>query len=76
LKKGDEGGFWGVLGDVPKGVAMKHPRALFIPLWRLSIFGITETSHYFQQWALSSDFAKDKDLTPESLTPETFIDKS
>jgi hypothetical protein len=35
--------------DVPKGAAMKPPRALFISLWRLLIFGIIKTSHYFQQ---------------------------
>jgi hypothetical protein len=52
--------------DVPKGIAMKPPRALFIFLWRLLFFGILKTSHYFQQWSLSSNFAKDKDLTSES----------
>jgi len=52
--------------DVPKGIAMKPPRVLFIPLWRLLFFGILKTSHYFQQWSLSSNFGKDKDLTPKS----------
>jgi hypothetical protein len=51
--------------DVPKGVAMKPPRELLISLWRLLIFGIITTSHYFQQRSLSSNFAKDKDLTPD-----------
>jgi hypothetical protein len=52
--------------DVPKGVAVMPPRALFISLWRLLTFGIIRTSHYFQQWSLSSNFVKDKDLTPDS----------
>ena len=50
--------------DVPKGVVMKPPRVSFISIWRLLIFGIIKTSHSFQQWSLSSNFAKDKDLTP------------
>jgi hypothetical protein len=50
--------------DLPKGAAMKPPRVSFISLWRLLIFGIIKTSAYFQQWSLSSNFAKDKDLTP------------
>jgi hypothetical protein len=49
---------------VPKGVAMKPPRVLFISLWRLSIFGIIKTNHYFQQWSFGSNFVKDKDLIP------------
>jgi hypothetical protein len=44
---------------------MKPPRVLSISLslWRLLIFGIIKASHYFQQWSLSSNFVKDKDLT-------------
>jgi hypothetical protein len=34
--------------DVPKGAAMKPPRVLFIPLWRLLIFGRIKTSVGFQ----------------------------
>jgi hypothetical protein len=37
--------------DVPKGAAMKPPRVLFIPLWRLLIFGIMKIRHYFQTMA-------------------------
>jgi len=52
---------------VPKGAAMKPPRVLFISLWRLFIFGMIKTSHYFQQWFLSANFVKDKDLNPDYL---------
>jgi hypothetical protein len=50
--------------DVPRGITMKPPRESFISLWRLLIFGIMKTSHYFQQWSSISNFAKDKDFTP------------
>jgi hypothetical protein len=46
--------------DVPKGVPIKPPRVLFISLWRLLIFGIIKTSHYFKQWSLGSNFVKDR----------------
>jgi len=42
---------------------MKPPWALFISLWRLLIVGRIKTRPYFQQWSLSSNFVKDKDLT-------------
>ena len=51
--------------DVPKGVAMKPPRVLFISLWGLLIFGVIKTSHHLHQWSLSSNFVKDKDLPPD-----------
>jgi len=53
--------------DVPKGIAMKPPRVSFISLWGLFIFGMIKTSHYFQQWSLGSNFAKDKDLNLDYL---------
>jgi len=51
--------------DVPKGVPMKPPKVLFISLWRLLIFGIIKTTHYFQQRSLSSNFIKGEHLTPD-----------